>query len=35
MSETVGYLMILWGLIMIGLLGIGGFFMFRKFLKIA
>ncbi|MFD2638420.1 DUF2621 family protein [Piscibacillus salipiscarius] len=33
MSETVGYLMILWGLIMIGLLGIGGFFMFRKFLK--
>ncbi|WP_175616088.1 DUF2621 family protein [Piscibacillus halophilus] len=33
MSETVGYLIILWGLIMIGLLGIGGFFMFRKFLK--
>ncbi|SEP60749.1 DUF2621 family protein [Piscibacillus halophilus] len=33
MSETVGYLMILWGLIMITLLGIGGFFMFRKFLK--
>ncbi|MGP4072149.1 DUF2621 family protein [Piscibacillus sp. B03] len=33
MSETVGYLIILWGLIMITLLGIGGFFMFRKFLK--
>ncbi|GEL76295.1 DUF2621 family protein [Tenuibacillus multivorans] len=33
MSETVGYLMILWGLVMISLLGIGGFFMFRKFLK--
>lgn len=27
------YLIILWGFIMIGLMGIGGFFMFRKFLK--
>ncbi|TFB23112.1 DUF2621 family protein [Filobacillus milosensis] len=33
MSEITGYLIIFWGLIMIGLLGIGGFFMFRKFLK--
>ncbi|MFC2946898.1 DUF2621 family protein [Virgibacillus sediminis] len=27
------YLIVLWGFIMIGLMGIGGFFMFRKFLK--
>ncbi|RPF55896.1 DUF2621 family protein [Aquisalibacillus elongatus] len=33
MSEITGYLIILWGIIMITLLGIGGFFMFRKFLK--
>ncbi|WP_163972150.1 DUF2621 family protein [Oceanobacillus halotolerans] len=33
MSELVDYLIILWGFIMIGLMAIGGFFMFRKFLK--
>ncbi|UJL48021.1 DUF2621 domain-containing protein [Virgibacillus sp. NKC19-16] len=29
----VDYLIVLWGFIMIALMGIGGFFMFRKFLK--
>lgn len=33
MSEIVDYLIILWGFLLIGLMGIGGFFMFRKFLK--
>ncbi|MGM8216237.1 DUF2621 family protein [Bacillaceae bacterium W0354] len=33
MSNIVIYLLIFWGFIMIGLLAIGGFFMFRKFLK--
>lgn len=29
----VDYLIIFWGFLLIGLMGIGGFFMFRKFLK--
>lgn len=29
----VDYLILLWGFLMIALMGIGGFFMFRKFLK--
>lgn len=33
MSLFVDYLIILWGFLLIGLMGIGGFFMFRKFLK--
>ncbi|WP_430791384.1 DUF2621 family protein [Virgibacillus flavescens] len=33
MSVIIEYLIILWGFILIGLMGIGGFFMFRKFLK--
>lgn len=33
MSEFVEILIILWGFLLIGLMGIGGFFMFRKFLK--
>ncbi|AIF43665.1 DUF2621 family protein [Virgibacillus sp. SK37] len=33
MSVIFDYLIIAWGFIMIGLMGIGGFFMFRKFLK--
>ncbi|MCC2249685.1 DUF2621 domain-containing protein [Virgibacillus sp. AGTR] len=33
MSVIVDYLIIIWGFIMIGLMAIGGFFMFRKFLK--
>ncbi|ASN05616.1 DUF2621 family protein [Virgibacillus necropolis] len=33
MSVLVEYLIILWGFLLIGLMGIGGFFMFRKFLK--
>lgn len=33
MSLIIDYLIILWGFLMIGLLAIGGFFMFRKFLK--
>ncbi|MDQ0350721.1 hypothetical protein J2R98_000524 [Alkalibacillus filiformis] len=33
MSTTVGILLIIWSFIMVGLLGIGGYFMFRKFLK--
>ncbi|OZU90222.1 hypothetical protein CIL03_03505 [Virgibacillus indicus] len=33
MSIIVDYLIILWGFLLIGLMGIGGFFMFRKFLK--
>lgn len=32
--EILGnYVIILWGILMIGTMGIGGFFMFRKFLK--
>lgn len=33
MGIILDYLVILWGFIMIGLMAIGGFFMFRKFLK--
>jgi len=33
MSIFVDYLIILWGFFMIGFMAIGGFFMFRKFLK--
>ncbi|GEN45015.1 DUF2621 family protein [Alkalibacillus haloalkaliphilus] len=33
MSTTVGILLIIWSFIMVGLLAIGGYFMFRKFLK--
>src|SRR5690625_1772689 len=33
MSIIVDYLIILWGFLLIGLMAIGGFFMFRKFLK--
>ncbi|MFC3038846.1 DUF2621 family protein [Virgibacillus xinjiangensis] len=33
MAIVLDYLIVLWGFIMIGLMGIGGFFMFRKFLK--
>lgn len=33
MSIIVDYLIVLWGFILIGLMGVGGFFMFRKFLK--
>ncbi|WP_017187160.1 DUF2621 family protein [Alkalibacillus haloalkaliphilus] len=33
MSTTVGILLIAWSFIMVGLLAIGGYFMFRKFLK--
>ncbi|HLR66236.1 DUF2621 family protein [Virgibacillus alimentarius] len=33
MSVIVDYLIILWGFLLIGLMAIGGFFMFRKFLK--
>lgn len=33
MSIFVDYLIILWGFLLIGLMGIGGYFMFRKFLK--
>lgn len=33
MSIILDYLIILWGFVMIGLMAIGGFFMFRKFLK--
>ncbi|MBP1949225.1 DUF2621 family protein [Virgibacillus litoralis] len=33
MSVIVDYLIILWGFLLIGLMSIGGFFMFRKFLK--
>lgn len=33
MSFLIDYLIILWGFLLIGLMGIGGFFMFRKFLK--
>src|SRR5690625_1798287 len=33
MLSFIIYLLIFWGFIMIGLLAIGGFFMFRKFLK--
>src|SRR5690625_7119732 len=29
----MSYLIVLWGFLLIGLLAIGGFFMFRKFLK--
>jgi len=33
MSVVVDYFLVLWGFLLIGLMGIGGFFMFRKFLK--
>lgn len=33
MSVLIDYLIILWGFLLIGLMTIGGFFMFRKFLK--
>ncbi|WP_164668891.1 DUF2621 family protein [Virgibacillus doumboii] len=33
MSVIVDYLIVLWGFLLLGLMGIGGFFMFRKFLK--
>ncbi|WP_188205894.1 DUF2621 family protein [Alkalibacillus aidingensis] len=33
MSTIVGILLIIWSFIMLGLLTIGGYFMFRKFLK--
>lgn len=33
MSVIMDYLIILWGFFMIGFMAIGGFFMFRKFLK--
>ncbi|MBO1004606.1 DUF2621 family protein [Pseudogracilibacillus auburnensis] len=33
MSILIDYFIILWGFLLIALLGIGGFFMFRKFLK--
>mgnify|MGYP001252656193 CR=1 FL=1 len=33
MSIIVDYLIIIWGFLMIGFMAIGGFFMFRKFLK--
>ena len=33
MSIMIDYLIILWGFLLIGLMAIGGFFMFRKFLK--
>ncbi|WP_077326450.1 DUF2621 family protein [Virgibacillus siamensis] len=33
MSIFVDYLIVLWGFLLITLMGIGGFFMFRKFLK--
>lgn len=32
-QDWLMYLFILWGFVMIGLMAIGGFFMFRKFLK--
>lgn len=33
MSAILDYLIVLWGFLMIGFMAIGGFFMFRKFLK--
>ncbi|GAA0444819.1 DUF2621 domain-containing protein [Lentibacillus halophilus] len=33
MSIVVDMLIILWGFLLLGLMGVGGFFMFRKFLK--
>lgn len=33
MSVIVDYLIVFWGFLLIGLMGVGGFFMFRKFLK--
>ncbi|HLR08054.1 MAG TPA: DUF2621 family protein [Bacillota bacterium] len=33
MSVFIDYLIVLWGFFLLGLMGIGGFFMFRKFLK--
>lgn len=33
MAVLGNYVIILWGMLMIGTMGIGGFFMFRKFLK--
>jgi len=33
LSAATDYFLILWGFLLISLMGIGGFFMFRKFLK--
>lgn len=33
MSVIIDYLIIFWGFLLIALMGVGGFFMFRKFLK--
>src|SRR5699024_11057852 len=33
MSAVFDYFIIFWGFLLLGLMGIGGFFMFRKFLK--
>ncbi|WP_099158195.1 DUF2621 domain-containing protein [Virgibacillus ndiopensis] len=33
MSVIVDYLIVIWGILLISLMSIGGFFMFRKFLK--
>jgi len=33
MGVFVDYLIVFWGFLLLGLMGIGGFFMFRKFLK--
>lgn len=33
MAVVIDYFIVLWGFLLIGLMGIGGFFMFRKFLK--
>ena len=33
LSMVINYFLVLWGFLLIGLMGIGGFFMFRKFLK--
>lgn len=33
MAVIIDYLIILWGFLLVGLMAIGGFFMFRKFLK--
>lgn len=33
MSTTYSWMILLWSVILVGLLAIGGFFMFRKFLK--
>lgn len=33
MSMIIDYLIVIWGFLLLGLMAIGGFFMFRKFLK--